>query len=112
MQRPSPRRKCQPTTIAQLIAGLDNDDFAVREKATKELERQGREVEDNLRKALEDQPPAELRKRAEELLKKFPRRGRQYLVPLHLREIRAVQVFEWIGTPEACRALEALVPKE
>jgi hypothetical protein len=56
-----------PQKIAQWIADLDNDKFAVREKATRELEKQGDSTQPALRKALENHPKPEARKRLERL---------------------------------------------
>ena len=54
--------------VAPLIADLDHDDFAVREKATRELERLGDVAGPALRKALEGEVSAEVRRRVERLL--------------------------------------------
>lgn len=51
----------------QWIADLDNDQFAVREKATRELEKLGETAQPALRKALEGHPKPEARKRLERL---------------------------------------------
>lgn len=90
--------------IRRLIADLDSDQFAVREAARKALEQLGSEAEPALRQALEAQPSAELRKRAESLLA-GPRIVRS---PEVVRQIRAVQVLEWIGSQEARCHLQVL----
>ena len=56
--------------IARLIQELDDDDFAVREKATAELETQGPALP-ALREALERSPSAEVRHRAARILAKL-----------------------------------------
>ena len=56
-----------PQKIAHWIADLDSDQFAVREKATRELEKQGESARPALRKALENHPKPEARKRLERL---------------------------------------------
>jgi hypothetical protein len=53
--------------INQWIADLDSEQFAVREKATQELEKRGEPVLPALRQALEKQPKPEARKRLERL---------------------------------------------
>jgi hypothetical protein len=53
--------------IAHWIHDLDSDQFAVREKATKELAKLGEAAQPALRKALEDHPKPEARKRLERL---------------------------------------------
>jgi hypothetical protein len=57
-----------------------------------------------LRETLSGKPSAEVRKRVEELLAGV----RQVRSPEVLRRLRAVQVLERIGAPEARRLLEAL----
>jgi len=53
--------------ITRWIADLDSGQFAVREKATRELEKLGESARPALRKALEDHPKPEARKRLERL---------------------------------------------
>jgi RNA polymerase sigma factor (sigma-70 family) len=87
--------------ITQWIADLDSSEFAVREKAMRELEQHGEAVEGALRKVLEDRPSLEVRQRIKLLLDKL--RGTD-----RLRALRAVEVLEHLGTAEARRLLEAL----
>src|SRR5262249_3838672 len=56
--------------LSQLIADLDNDEFAVRDRAQRELERMGEEAAPALRKALAGKPALEARLRIESILKK------------------------------------------
>jgi WD40 repeat protein len=89
--------------IARLICDLDSDSFAQREQVSAALEKLGDEAAEALRDALAD-PSAEVRQRAEALLKKLnhgPSSER-------LRRLRSVEVLEWIGTPEARRVLDRL----
>jgi hypothetical protein len=86
-----------------LIADLDSDEFAVREKAQRELERLGEDAAPALRKALESKPSLEARRRMESILKK-PRA----LPPETLQALCAVEVLENIGTPDARELLESL----
>jgi WD40 repeat protein len=92
--------------IKQLIADLDSDDFATREKASKELEKRGEHAENNMREALAAGPSLEAKKRLERLLKPL---GQDYpLTAKQQRDVRAVRVLEQVGTPEARKLLEAL----
>jgi hypothetical protein len=92
----------EPKRVRQLIADLDSDKFAVREQASKELEKLGEIVEPALRQALKGQPSPELRRRVETLLA-LPATVRS---PEVLRRIRAIQVLERIGSADARHMLE------
>ncbi|HEX5273439.1 MAG TPA: WD40 repeat domain-containing protein [Gemmataceae bacterium] len=94
-----------PDRLARLIADLDADDFAKREAAGAELARLGRLAEPALKRALEGKPSAELRSRATALLKKFEE---QRVSPADLQALRALEVLELIGTPEAAKLIESL----
>jgi hypothetical protein len=84
---------------------LASDEFAVREKATKELKRLGKAAEPALREALGKGPSLEVRKRAEEILEAIKNAAPE---PEALRGPRAVEVLERAGTAEARKVLEAL----
>jgi hypothetical protein len=90
--------------VRRWIADLDSEQFAVRTAAVKELEKLGDRAAPALREVLAGKPSAEVRKQAEELL------AGQRLVrsPEVLQRLRAVQVLERIGSPEARQFLEAL----
>jgi hypothetical protein len=92
-----------PERLRPLIADLDSDQFAVREKAQRELEKMGEDAGPSLRKALDSKPSAEARRRLESILKK-PRTPS----PEAVQANRAVEVLENIGTPDARQLLEAL----
>jgi RNA polymerase sigma factor (sigma-70 family) len=112
--RPAP--VASPERLARLVADLDSDSFEMREKAAKELEGLGEVAEAVLRRAREAGPSAEVRRRAEELLRKLPLTGSGE----RLRQFRAVEVLEGLATPEARRLLrewgrgapEALLTRE
>ena len=87
-----------------LIAALGAEEFADRESATKELAALGRRVEPDLRKAAGTSASGEIRSRAGDLLARLP-----LLAPDELRVVRAVEVVEWVATPEAVRLLESWV---
>jgi Tol biopolymer transport system component len=91
--------------LARLLADLDNDAFAVREKATAEIARMGPAAEPALRRALGGKPSPEVRQRIERLLDQL--RGPTE-DPETLRAIRAVEALEQNGTPAARRVLQAL----
>jgi uncharacterized protein with WD repeat len=89
----------------RLIAHLDAPQFLVRQKATQELADLGRSAEIVLRRALEGQPPLEVRQRVERLLLRLKTTP---LSPEQLFAERAVEVLERIGTSEARAVLESL----
>jgi hypothetical protein len=89
------------------IADLDSDEFAVREKATSELEKLGVAALDAMRKALEGKPAPETRRRLEQLINKQEREERPTSAE-RLRLGRALEVLERAGTPEAKEALTTL----
>jgi HEAT repeat protein len=94
-----------PQRVTRLIAALDSEQFDVRVQAARELENLGEGVVPALRKALENRPSAELRRRAEQLIEKltsFTPAGQR------LQELRAIEVLEWIGSAEARSLLAEL----
>ena len=93
--------------IKRLIADLDSDAFAVREKATKELQKLGELAEPAYRKVLAAQPALEMRRRLQELLDDIAQH-QWHLTPEILRQLRAIEVLERIGAPEARKLLDAL----
>jgi HEAT repeat protein len=92
-----------PERVARLLADLDSDAFAVRDKATRELQEMGEAALPALRKALDGRPPLERRRRAEQLLERLAGWS-----PEQLYGLRAVEVLEQVGSPEARRLLRAL----
>jgi hypothetical protein len=94
-----------PDRLARLIADLDAEDFSKREAASAELARLGKLAEAALKRALEDRPAAEVRWRAEGLLKKL---NMGKVPPPDLQALRALEVLELIGTPEARQVIESL----
>jgi hypothetical protein len=91
--------------ILRLIADLDDDDFDVRETASAELAKAGHAAGRALRKARENPASAEAKRRLDELLKNA---ADDALPPEQLRLLRAVEVLERVGTPEAGEVLQAL----
>jgi WD40 repeat protein len=91
--------------IAQLIRELDSDRFAIRKRATEELERLHAQARTPLLQALETKLSPEARQRVELLLRKSTQSNTS---PEHLRATRLVQVLELIGTRKACQLLDTL----
>jgi WD40 repeat protein len=91
--------------IAGLIAQLDDDDFAVRERASRELGRIGARADEALRKAAAARPSAEVERRIGELLKAIEDGA---VTGDRLREVRALEVLEGLATPRARKYLEEL----
>ena len=91
--------------VPRLLADLDNDAFAVREAATRELAQFGPLVAELLQKTLAGKPPIEVQRRVELVLSEI----QQYPIPSEqLRQLRAIQVLEWLGTPVAADRIEVL----
>jgi hypothetical protein len=90
--------------ITQLIADLDSNQFAVRHKATQTLEECAELAESALQRKLQTDPSQEVRRRIGLLLDrlKSPPFGER------LRALRAVEVLESIGTPDAEHLLRTL----
>jgi WD40 repeat protein len=98
-----PARSFDGQRTARLINELDSNRFAVREKAARELEALGESAEPSLHKALERPPSAESRRRIEQVLDNTALPSGDAL-----RQLRAVEVLEQIGTPAARQVLETL----
>jgi hypothetical protein len=95
----------EPKGTARLIADLGSNRFAVRQKAERELARLAEMAEPALRAALARKPVLEVRRRLERLLERIEQdapAGKQ------LRALRAVEVLEQVGTPEARGLLKRL----
>lgn len=91
--------------IERLLADLDDEQFAVREQAVKQLEALAENAAPALRKALAGKPPLEVRRRLQALLERL---NGAKLLPETIRQIRAVEALEAIGTSEARRLLDKL----
>jgi WD40 repeat protein len=101
----SPAPAVEPRQVARLIADLDDAQFRVREEAAGQLQRLHDRVAPALEKALAAKPSPEPRRRLEELLQIVRRRQ---LPADTVRALRAVEVLEAIGTPQAGQLLEEL----
>jgi WD40 repeat protein len=100
----SKRPIVDPDRLARLVADLDADAFEKRESASAELSRLGQLAEPALQRVLQTKPSAELRMRAEALLKNMDNK----LPPAALRAVRAIEVLELIATPAARKVIESL----
>src|SRR5262249_51328100 len=90
------------------VADLDSDEFLVRSRAARNLEQAGGAAEPALRKVLQGRPSAEVGLVAEDLLAKL---SKQPLAPRLVRQLRAVEVLEHAGTPEAQKVLDKLAKR-
>jgi hypothetical protein len=105
--REPPRRPeaATPERIDRLIADLAGDEFPVRQRAEKELEKMGEWAVPALRALLGNAPALDVRQRAERILAVTdpPPPPRERLFHLHV-----VDLLERIGNTEARRQLERL----
>ena len=90
--------------VQRWIKELDDDAFEVREKATQSLGRLGTSVKAAIEKALKASPSPEMKRRLEELLASITEPPGSE----ELRQLRALDVLEQIGTREARRLLRTL----
>ncbi len=102
-RRVQPAAHIEAKRIDKLLVDLDNDDFVVRESATRTLAELSDRIEPMLRRALQDRPSLEMRRRLESILAYVNRPSAE-----RLRTLRAIVVLEGIGTAEARRILEKL----
>jgi hypothetical protein len=94
-----------PKHVARLVADLDAEEFAVRDKAMLELGTVGRLAEPALKQALARPSSLEHKRRLETLLQQFEK---LVLGPEELRSYRAMEALEHIGTADARAILERL----
>jgi HEAT repeat protein len=90
--------------IPRFVKDLDHDEFTVRERASRVLEKFGDRIAAQLQQALANQPSPELRRRVEALLEQ----GNLAHNPEKLRALRAVEVLERIGSVNAQQVLGTL----
>jgi len=91
--------------LREAIAGLEDQHAELRHAAMNELDCFGSLAEPLLRKALADPHSAEARARLEYLLEK---QQSQFPSGALLRSLRAIEVLEQIGTPQARQLLESI----
>jgi hypothetical protein len=95
--------------VAAQIAALDDNEFAVREQATRQLEQWGELVEPALTQALAARPSPEVSRRLEGLLDKV---AGLPAGPVLVRALRGVAVLEAAGDAEARKQLKTLADGE
>jgi RNA polymerase sigma factor (sigma-70 family) len=91
--------------IEQLVGNLDDGRFEVRQQASKDLEALGEFALPSVQKALAGNLTLEVRRRLDALLERLEGAS---LSAETVRQIRAVEALESMGTPEALRLLEKL----
>jgi WD40 repeat protein len=91
--------------VTRLIAALNDDEFEVRQRATRKLVEFGDDAEVALRNALAERPALETKNRIEQILSGI---GGARLPADRLRELRAVEALEHAATAEARKLLEKL----
>jgi RNA polymerase sigma factor (sigma-70 family) len=94
-----------PRQVARLIADLESNRYAVRRRATRELERLGELAWPALEKARQAKSSLEMCRRLDQLVQRLATRVPG---PDQLRALRAVTVLEQAGTAEAGRLLQVL----
>ena len=95
-----------PQGLAQLLADLGGDKFAVAERASRELLKLAELAEPALHEALRQNPTLEARQRIEQILA-APLTS-QPLPPEVLQTVRGIEVLGRIGTPEARKVPQTL----
>jgi hypothetical protein len=91
--------------VSGLIVDLGDDRFVVRDKAARALAAMGELARPALIEAKANAPTLEARRRAERLLEGLKGRSAS---PATLRVLRALEILEDVGSPEARRVLEDL----
>jgi RNA polymerase sigma factor (sigma-70 family) len=94
-----------PQRLTGLITDLDSPTFAVREKASREIDRLGELAQPAIRRELARTTSLEVRRRLQRLLQKIDDPAPR---PEPLRQSRALAVLEKIGTAEARQVLQDL----
>jgi hypothetical protein len=93
--------------FARLVAVMDSDDFAERDRAFAELEKDAANLVGAVELALKATPALETKRRLESLLAKA-----EAVTPERLRQTRALETLEQIATPDAVQLLETLAKGE
>jgi hypothetical protein len=88
--------------LTRLVGDLGSDDFATRERAGRELAAIGGRARKAIQAAEKSDSP-EARKRAGDLLAALDRRP---LTSDEIRELRAIEVLGWMGSPAAWALLD------
>jgi dipeptidyl aminopeptidase/acylaminoacyl peptidase len=109
-ERLAPVPGLPPERLRQLIADLDSDSFAARERASRDLAGVVLQAEAALRQALAETKSEEVRRRIPPILKLTEKPNEKWTVqdPETLRGGRAVWALQRIGTPAARAVLQRL----
>jgi len=99
-ERVPPVPVVDPKLVGRLLDDLSHPRFTVRERANRELQLLGTAAEPALREFLRTAPPAEGKRRAENLL--------AILEESRVRMARTVELLEHLSTPEAKQLLQSL----
>jgi hypothetical protein len=97
-----PAREVDVEQMARLMKDLDSDEFAVRERATGELDKLGPAADPLLEKALKGPLTIEAKRRIQQSLGKL-RGGAE-----HFQTLRALEVLEHVDTPDSRQLLAQL----
>jgi WD40 repeat protein len=97
-----------PVHVKRLLDDLDSHDFKTRSRAQAKLERFRELVLSDLKTALSEKGSLERQRRLQLLLAQAERAARPFGTPDRLREWRALEVLERIGSPGAVELLQAL----
>src|SRR5262249_19658819 len=104
-KRLKPADSLSERQLRRLLADLDSNRFAVRQRATAELGRLGGFARSALCEVLKENPSLEVRRRVENLLERIDKAKRP---PEQLVEVRCIEVLEYAGTSEAREVLKRL----
>ncbi len=107
-ERLSPPEPLAPERLVRLITDLGNDRYQLRQQATADLAKCAGAAEPALRARLGEDPPAEVRRRAERLLDRLEKDCRRPLTRDELRLLRAVEALEGTATADARDLLAVL----
>jgi len=108
-ERLQPSPPLDAALVQKMVTQLDSEVYKERQRATAELLKMGERVVPTLEKALASQPALELQRRLENLLDRL---AGPKLTGEQVRTVRAVEVLERIGTPEARQHLQLLADGE
>jgi RNA polymerase sigma factor (sigma-70 family) len=93
-----PATPADPKTLEKLLADLQSEKLTTRQQAVAALEKLGELAEPAVVRAIEDKPGLEARQRLEQVRNQLLTGA---LSPETVRGLRALEVLEHIGTPEA-----------
>jgi hypothetical protein len=96
-----------PAQLDRLVADLDSTSLEVRKRAFRQLAALERAAEPALREALTRRPTLELRQRVNELLDRLSLLG-----PDQWRQLRIIELLEYLRTPEARRVLRQIADRK